>query len=70
MLYIKCPTCKTILGNKQIPLEEGLEKICSKHLPKDKADAEKQELLEKLQILNPCCKMRALTYTKLIDIIH
>ena len=31
MLYMVCPTCGELLGDKQIPLNEGLKKICDKY---------------------------------------
>ena len=71
MLYFKCPTCKTDFSKKQILLEEGLLKICNDtSLTKEKSDKAKQDLLDKLKIINYCCKMRAITYVDLITVIH
>jgi DNA-directed RNA polymerase subunit N (RpoN/RPB10) len=70
MLYFKCPTCKTLLANKQIPFEQKLEKICSQHGKSDNAiEKEKQELLDDLEIKNICCRMRILTYIRIVDIV-
>lgn len=70
MLYYKCPTCRTILANKQIPFEERMETICDddKMTDKDKNNA-KGRLLDELQLTRECCRMRILTYCKLIEII-
>ena len=71
MLYYKCPTCKTVLANKQIPYEEGLNSICNNTKMTDKEkDMAKRNLLDELEIKNPCCRMRTLGYLKLIDLIH
>jgi len=71
MLYYKCPTCKTLLANKQMVYEEKLATICndSKMNDKDKMEA-KRKLLDELEIIRPCCRMRVLGYVKLIDLIH
>jgi len=69
MLYYRCPTCRTLLANKQIPLEEGMEEICknSKLTQSDKTQ-KISELLDKLEIKRYCCRMRV-SYVKLVDII-
>ena len=70
MLYFKCPTCKTILANKQIPFEKGLEQIeKNTKLSEHDKDLAKRELLDDLQVERYCCRMRMLTYVKLIEII-
>jgi DNA-directed RNA polymerase subunit N (RpoN/RPB10) len=70
MLYFKCPTCKTILANKQIPFEEGLEKICeNSSLTQEERDQKKMELLDQLEVKRMCCRMRMMSYVKLIEII-
>lgn len=71
MLYYKCPTCKTLLANKQIVYEERLIAICNdnKMSDKDKLDS-KKKLLDELDVIRPCCRMRLLGYVKLIDLIH
>lgn len=70
MLYIKCPSCRTILANKQLPFEEGIEQICKDDkLLDEQKNEKKEELLDKLEIKNICCRMRILTYVKEIEII-
>lgn len=70
MIYLKCPTCSTILGNRQIMYETGLKKIMSdKTLTDEQRENKKLELLNKLEITNYCCKMRVITYVNLTDIL-
>lgn len=70
MLYFKCPTCKTILANKQVPFEEGLDKICNNpKMSQKEKDSAKVELLDQLEVKRMCCRMRILTYVKQIEII-
>ena len=69
MLFPKCPSCRTILANKEIIFEEEMEKICSMDISSDKKDALKRKLIDKLQIKRYCCRQRVLTYTDLIKII-
>jgi DNA-directed RNA polymerase subunit N (RpoN/RPB10) len=70
MLYAKCPTCKTVLADKQVPLEEEMANICNNsNLNDNQKDKKKSELLDKLEIRNVCCRMRAITYIDLIKII-
>ena len=70
MLYYKCPTCKTLLANKQIPFEREMEKICNnKNLSKAEMDKQKQDLLDRLELKRYCCRMRILTYLKRIEIV-
>lgn len=68
MLYYKCPSCKTVLANKQIPYEIGLKKICNNSkLSEEEANAAKKALLDNLLILNMCCRPRVMSYIDLID---
>lgn len=69
MLYMKCPTCKELLGNKQIPYEQGIKKINDDpNLSAEEKEKQQNELVVKFH-LNYCCNMRLITYKKLIDII-
>jgi len=69
MLYYKCPSCRTILANKQIPFDIEMNIICNMDISEDEKNKKKQDLLNKLQVINVCCRMRILTYVKEIDII-
>jgi len=65
MLFFKCPTCKTLLADKQIPFEEGMDKICNDtKLTDEQKDKKRKELLDKLELHRYCCRMRILTYTR------
>ena len=71
MLYYKCPTCQTLLANKQIPYEKKLNDICKDNaMNESEKNKAKQKLLTDLEIHRPCCRMRVLGYIKLIDLVH
>jgi len=68
MLYYKCPTCKTVLANKQLLFEQGMEKISyNKSLPLEEANKQKCQLLDDLELKRECCRMRVMGY---VDLIH
>lgn len=70
MLYLKCPTCKNILGNKEIPFCTEYDKISeNKNLTDNEKLKEIINLYSKLGIERYCCKMRIKTFTKIIDIV-
>lgn len=70
MLYFRCPTCKTILANKQIPYETDLDSICKNDkLSEAQKDMAKRKLLDELELVRMCCRMRMMGYIKLVDII-
>jgi len=63
MLYYKCPSCRTVLANKQVPYENGLKNICNNDkLTEKEQEVKKMKLLDDLYIVNICCRMRMLTY--------
>jgi len=62
MLYFKCPTCKTILADKQIIYEKESERI--KEDPKltnEEKDALLRELPRNLKLVRYCCMFRLIT---------
>lgn len=68
MLYPKCPSCKTILANKQVPYEEKMDKICGNvKLSNEEKDIAKRKVLDELEIKRYCCRMRVMGYVRLID---
>ncbi len=70
MLYFKCPTCKTILANKELVFDEKLDKICKDtKLSNKQKDEQKMKLLDELELPRYCCRMRIMTSIKQIDII-
>ncbi len=75
MLYLKCPTCRNLLGNKQLYFEQKMDEICKdcdmKKITFEEAEEKKMELVNFL-IPNKhryCCKMRLMTYRKIIEFV-
>ena len=69
MIYLKCPTCNTVLANREIIYEKGLEKIMNSNENDETKRKLKTELVNSLKLKNPCCKMRVMSYIQLTDII-
>ena len=70
MIYLKCPTCATVLGNREIIYEKGMEKIMNdSNTNNDTKKQLKTELINSLGLKNPCCKMRIMSYIQLTNII-
>ena len=72
MLYIKCPTCNRVLADKMIPYEIGLKKICDNiKLTPEQVENEKIKLIDSLKIPRDryCCRMRLITYRRLVNIV-
>jgi len=69
MIYLKCPSCGYIIGNRQIPYEKGLDEINSN--PNTDEETKlilKTKLIESLKIKKYCCKMRVTTYKQKTEI--
>jgi DNA-directed RNA polymerase subunit N (RpoN/RPB10) len=71
MLYINCPTCGYFLGMKTIEWEEKSNEICNNpNLTDTEKEEKKTKLLLSLNIPRYCCKMRIMTYKRIVqDII-
>lgn len=69
MLYLRCPTCKIILGNKQLHFEQEVDRISKSSLNEQQQNEQKMELLDKLELKRYCCRTLILTYNRLIDIV-
>lgn len=70
MLYYKCPTCKTLLANKELIYEREMAKICKDpKLSEDQKNDEKRKLLDSLELIRYCCRTRMLTYVDHITIV-
>lgn len=79
MLYMVCPTCGELLGDKQLIYNTKLKELCDKHNINDdllsRGFDRNQEFVEGRQKLiqsifnNICCRMRALTYIELVKIV-
>lgn len=62
MLYYKCPTCKTILADKQIIFEHESDIIKEDpNLTIEQKDELLMALPAKLKLIRYCCKMRLIT---------
>lgn len=71
MIYIKCPSCGYLIGNRQMIYEKGLDEINSDPNTDDEKKLElKTKLIESLNIKRYCCKMRVITFKNLAEIIH
>ena len=70
MLYLRCCSCGSILGNKQIPLEDEFERLENdKTINEDEKLKLKSKYIKSLN-LRYCCNTRLMTYLNLIDIIE
>lgn len=69
MIYLKCPTCGYILGNRQRLYDNGLNDIESNPNNDEETKLElKNKLIESLKIKRYCCKMRIITYKNKTEI--
>ena len=62
MLYTVCPTCNTLLADKQIPYEKKMKEICEKKLSEEQKMKEQKKLLDDLGLSNYCCRTRVISY--------
>lgn len=72
MLYLKCPTCRELLGNKQLIYEKEVKTIIDSNDSDESKAKRKMDLIAKIGLSKHryCCKNRLITYTKLIDIVQ
>jgi DNA-directed RNA polymerase subunit N (RpoN/RPB10) len=70
MIYIRCPSCGYILGNRQMLYEAKLDEIVSNpNLDEDAKLDLKTKLVDSLKLKRYCCKMRVITFKQLTDIV-
>ena len=70
MIYLRCPTCGEILGNRQIEYDNNLTQIQNNpNLSSDDKLKLKTELINSLQLKRYCCKMRVISSKELTEII-
>ena len=70
MIYIRCPTCGYILGNRQIFYESRMEEIVNNpNIDEDVKLELKTKLVDSLKLKRYCCKVRVMTFKQLTDII-
>lgn len=79
MLYMVCPTCGELLGDKQLIYSTKLKELCDKYniddemisrgfIKNEKFDKDSKQLIQSI-FNNICCRMRASTYVDLVKII-
>jgi DNA-directed RNA polymerase subunit N (RpoN/RPB10) len=73
MMYLVCPTCKKLLGDKQIILENVFGQIendlISRKITKEEANDMKREFVMSLGLNRYCCVPRVIKYVQLVKII-
>lgn len=74
MLYLKCPTCRKLLGDSQLIYENIFNQICKDEevnvITAEQAKKLKIDLIKSFDINDRyCCKPRFMTYKKVIEII-
>jgi DNA-directed RNA polymerase subunit N (RpoN/RPB10) len=72
MLYPRCPSCGTLLAHIELLYIKGMHEINNdnkKNDTKKKRNANIEKLLSGL-VQNDCCRMRVITYSQLIKIVH
>jgi DNA-directed RNA polymerase subunit N (RpoN/RPB10) len=70
MIYLKCPSCGTVIGNRQIPYENKLKEIDNNpNIDEDAKLDQKNKLINSLEIKRSCCKMRIMTFKSMPLII-
>ncbi len=73
MLYMKCPTCKQLLGDRQLIYEQLNEFIHKEYnlgnIDEEQFNKLKKELVNSLNLDRYCCKMRLMTYTQMVDML-
>lgn len=70
MIYLRCPSCNMVIGNRQQDYEQGLRTIEDNPNLTDETKLElKTKLIDSLELTRYCCKMRVITFIQLTDII-
>lgn len=70
MLYMKCPTCKNLLGNKELVFKHKLTEIIdNEKLTQPEKDKEMGKLFDLLCLDRYCCKMRIITMTDQFSLV-
>jgi len=80
MLYLRCPNCGEILGNKQIVYEDGMKKICDElnidfnMISQGIGDKEGEFKESRSNLVNSlcrkiCCKQSLITYIDIVTIV-
>ena len=63
MIYLKCPSCGTVIGNRQTMYEDGLSKIMDNKNTNNKENNRRQfrrRQSDQLRIHKECCRRKSL----------
>jgi DNA-directed RNA polymerase subunit N (RpoN/RPB10) len=67
MLYTTCPTCGYFIAQKTLEYEEKKQNICANpNLSNEEKEKKLSELLLSLKLRRYCCKMRVMSYKRLV----
>ena len=73
MLYMRCPSCRELLADKQKYYERMLAQICQQYengeLTREQANAAKEELVNSIGLQRWCCRMRIISFVRIVDLI-
>lgn len=71
MFYFLCPTCGTLLADKEIPFTKRFNEINGNdNLNNDQKNKEVKKLLDSMSITNICCRARCLCHVDETKIVH
>ena len=80
MLYMRCPSCGEVLGDKEIIYTKKMKELCDSlgmddnmvslgHSDLDEAFVKKKQEIIRDLFDNYCCRIRAMEYIDLVQII-
>jgi DNA-directed RNA polymerase subunit N (RpoN/RPB10) len=73
MIYLLCPTCKKMLGDKQEQYDKIIGQVCkdvdSGRFTPEKGDELKKKFVTSININRYCCTPRIISYKELIKIV-
>lgn len=80
MLYMRCPSCGEVLGNKEIIYINKMKEVCESlniddnlvslhNLDNDEAYIKKRQEIIKELFTNYCCRIRAMEYIDIVQVI-
>lgn len=68
MSYIRCPTCRELLGNKILLFNDQTTKINNLDIPEKEKEKLRKDLINNLLELY-CCKQRLITIVDTVSLI-
>lgn len=69
MLPPKCPTCRMLLADKQIPWQTKVKELETKNLSDDKFSVEIRKLLDNFGLQRYCCRVRMITFVDHCEVV-